>query len=201
MAWIALDQDTFVRANNADLGASWDAGYSTYLAHKIVSNQVNTTTAVTNESDETYALTLPPNCWAEITLATWSAGANTNYAWVMLRAAAPATATWAQATVARNDGSFTSKLEYRVAGASTALTSENATTWAAGDVVRFELIDTTYRMYRNGTLLLSATDSTISGSGRAGFGIYCGTAGTDVGITPFRCGKIGSHFSSCGVGG
>lgn len=165
-------EDTFTRADNADLGASWDAGYTGMTAGQIVSNKVRGTVITTQEFDETYnAVTLPANCWTQATI-TITATAVVKYAWVLARCAAPATFTTYQATLARNDGSIRSALEKKVAGAGTTLASENAVTWATGDTIRIEVVDASLRLFRNNGLLLSASDSAISAAGRAGMGCY-----------------------------
>lgn len=167
-----LGQDLFTRADNADVGASWDAGYTGMTAGQIVSNKARGTVITTQEFDESYnATTLPADCWTEATL-TITATAVVKYAWVFARCTAPATLTGYQATIARNDGAFTSALEKRVAGTGTQLSSENSTTWATGDTWRLEVEGVGIRMYRNNGQILSASDSAISAAGRAGMGCY-----------------------------
>ena len=167
-----LGQDLFTRADNADIGASWDAGYTGMTAGQIVGGKVRGTVITTQEFDESYnALTLPANCWTEATL-TITATAVVKYAWVFARCTAPATLTGYQATIARNDGAFTSALEKRVSGTGTQLASENAITWATGNTWRLEVVDSAVRFFRNNAQLLSASDSAISAAGRAGMGCY-----------------------------
>lgn len=188
-----LASDDFSRADSTDLGASWDAGYTGATNLQIVSNKVRNTVITTQEADETYnAITLPANTWTQIDLATWSATAVVKYGWVIARAAGPATVTWYQATVARNDGAFTSAIEKKVAGAGTTLSSENATTWATSDVLRLEVVDSNLRLYRNNGLLLSSTDSAISSAGRAGLGNYIASSGvSEIEFDNFLCGGFG----------
>lgn len=167
-----LGEDLFTRADSGDIGASWDAGYTSMTAGQIVSNKVRGTVITTQEFNESYnALTLPANCWTEATL-TITATAVVKYAWIFARCTAPSTLTGYQATIARNDGSFTSALEKRVAGAGTQLASENATTWATGDTWRLGVVDSSLRFFRNNVQTLSASDSAITAAGRAGMGGY-----------------------------
>lgn len=185
-----LFRDDFNRANNTDLGASWDAGYTTRM--DLVSNRVRVSTTVSNESDETYTVALPANQWAQVTFPTWAADANTKYGWIMLRAAAPATVTWYQATIARNDGAFRTQISKKIAGVETSISSENSTTWAATDVLRLRVSETSLRLDRNGVSLLTGTDSSIAGSGRAGLGAYLGAGSAgDVEFDDFVCGGFG----------
>lgn len=188
-----LANDAFTRADSTDLGASWDAGYSGAANLQIVSNKVRNTVITTQEGDETYnATTLPANAWTQVDLATWSANAVVKYAWVVARAVAPATVTWYQATIARNDGTFTSALEKKVSGTGTTLASENATTWATNDVLRIEVVDSGLRLYRNNGLLLSASDSSITTAGRAGMGNYIASSGVgEIEFDNFVCGGFG----------
>jgi len=167
-----LGQDLFTRADSGDIGSVWDAGYTGMTAGQIVSNKVRGTAITTQEFDESYnALTLPVNCWTEATL-TITATAVAKYAWVFARCTAPATLTGYQATIARNDGSFTSALEKRVSGTGTQLSSENSTTWATGNAWRLDVVDSSLRFFRNNGLILTASDSAITAAGRAGMGCY-----------------------------
>lgn len=193
-----LFRDNFNRANNTDLGASWDAGYATRM--DLVSNRVRVSTTVTNESDETYNVASPANQWAQVTFPTWAADANVKYGWIMLRATSPATMTWYQATIARNDGTFRTQISKKVAGVETAISAENSTTWAASDVLRFRVSETSLRLDRNGVSLLNGTDASISGAGRVGFGAYLGAGSAgDVEFDDFACGGFGP-LSSWGRG-
>lgn len=76
----------------------------------------------------------------------------------------------------RNDpyyGGKTSLITKIVSASETTLASEAATTWAANDTIKAEIIGTTLKFYRNGsaTALLSITDSALSG-GKVGIEIY-----------------------------
>lgn len=193
---MALNQtisDEFTRADNTDLGASWDAGYTTRM--DLVSNKIRASATVTLESDETYSTVLPAGQWAQFTLATWAADANVKYAWLMLRASAPATMTWYQATIARNDGAFRTQISKKVAGVETSIASENVTTWAATDLLRFRVEGTALRIDRNGSSLVTGSDGTITGTGRAGLGVYIGAGSVgDVELDSFLAGNIFNPF-------
>ncbi|MEQ1844635.1 MAG: fibronectin type III domain-containing protein, partial [Nitrospira sp.] len=63
-----LATDAFARADGADLGASWDAGYTAMNALKIVSQGLQSTT-VNTQSLETYNGVVTPNDqWAKVTI-------------------------------------------------------------------------------------------------------------------------------------
>jgi len=189
---VALNQtisDSFTRSDNTDLGANWDAGYTTRM--DLVGNKVRASLVTTNESDETYVSTLPADQWAQITISTWAADANAKYAWLMLRATGPSTLTWYQATIARNEGAFRTQISKKSAGLETSIASENVTTWAATDILRFRVAGTALQLDRNGSSLLTGSDGTLTGNGRVGIGVYlaAGSAG-DVELDNFLAGNI-----------
>lgn len=194
----SIVSDNFNRADGG-LGANWQGGYGTHSSLTIVSNRCRTSITSTEESDGSYIQTLGADQWMQATLAGWTANANVRDTWTMLRAVAAATETWYQSTQARND-TFTSNLEKRVAGVSTVIASENAVTWAAGDIVLPEVIGTSLTLSRNNASLLTATDSAITGTGRAGLGIYCATAANDAEWDDFFAGEYGGSLPLLGVG-
>lgn len=67
----------------------------------------------------------------------------------------------------REDG-LNTRIFKVVAGTQTALTTATTTALAVGDVIRLEAIGTTINAYRNGTLIATVTDSTITTGKRAG---------------------------------
>lgn len=189
-----LDGDTFNRADNTDLGASWDPGYYTRL--DLVSNRVRVSTVTTNSSTETFTAALPANQWARVALPTWAADAVIRYGWLILRGTAPATATWYQFTIARNGGTFTSQISKKIADVETSISSENSTTWAASDVLQASVYDLTLRLYRNNVQLLSGTDASITASLRAGLGAYIDGSAATVEFGDFEVGGFGPLASS-----
>ena len=185
-----LGRDDFNRADNADLGASWDV-YNNSLS--LVSNKIRVSATFSVDCNEAISTVLPANQWAQISVSTWPVNADVRYCWVMLRGVTPTTQTYYQYTIARNDGSFTSQLSKKISGVETSISSENSTSWAAGDVLRGSVYDSTLRLYRNGTQLLSGTDSAITSSLRAGCGAYVGvvTPADTVEMDSFVCGGFG----------
>ena len=189
--------DDFNRANSGDVGANWDSGYTGDGALQIVGNRVRETTAT--DSTEIYnAVTLTSNQWASFTLAT-SSGAGVRAPSLLLRFAAPATKSGYQFGILVN-GYATSVIRKWTAGSNVDLTSENATAWAAGDVMRVEVNGTTLKLYRNGTLLLSTTDGTYA-DGKSGIMIYSATV-ADTEVDDFNTGNMcTSSLLLMGVGG
>lgn len=67
----------------------------------------------------------------------------------------------------REDG-LNTRIFKVVAGTQTALTTATTTALAVGDVIRLEAIGTTINAYRNGTIIATVTDATITTGKRAG---------------------------------
>jgi len=158
-----IASDTFNRADNADLGGSWDpVGGS---AWQIVSNAIRGTGATPSYANEIHTAVLPDRQWAQAIVKTITGTADL-YTGLELRKQSGADSGYVflakRGTVA-GDGSVISK---RTAGASVNLASESSTIWAAGDVLRAEADGSTLRLYRNDVLVLSVVDETYaSGSG------------------------------------
>ncbi len=172
--------DLFNRADSIELGTQWDSGYGTTNTLQIVSNAVRAI-ALGNDSLETVnAHPTLADSWIEVTFGAFT-GAVAGVAKPILRSAASPTLTFIVADLRRNSF-YTSAFEVFVDGVATNLGSENATTWLAGDVARFEVTGSDYRLYRNNLLLLSVTDATLT-SGRIGLVIYEDTGGNLANVT------------------
>ena len=185
----AVTGDNFNRANTADLGASWDAGYtdqwSVNTNLQIVGNRVRATAA--QDATETYSgVALATNQWAQLTLATAN-GTSVMAPRLLLRFSAPGAKSGYEFSIGRGVG-FTSRIARWNAGVFTSLAVENATPWGAGDILRAEAEGTTLRLYRNNVLVLSTTDATVA-SGRAGITIYAATI-ADVELDDFSAGNF-----------
>lgn len=166
--------DTFDRANNADLGASWDAGYTGKNALAITENHLKVT-AIGTDSIESYnAISTPNDQWARDTIAA-IAGGGTRQSGVFVRLANAPTVTGYECHVTFPS---TSKIREWTAGTPADLTSVATWTWAIGDRRRCEVQGTSIRFYaiRNGatTLISSTTDASIA-SGKAGLFTTIGT--------------------------
>lgn len=168
--------DDFTRADNVDLGANWDAGYSPDGPAQIVGNAVRATTLATAATETTNAVTGLADCWAQATLKTFT-GAQAAALRVILRTADSPTDTLYMFNALRNAGGNTSQIDKFVAGANSGLASEAATTWVAGDILRAEVRGDQLTLYRNGVLLLTVTDATLT-SGRIGISLYEDTGGS-----------------------
>lgn len=169
-----LYTDLFNRADNADIGADWDPGYTSRSAMSIVSQNVSPDGADDVETNNNAGL--PADQWAQITIASLTdAGGDMRFS-VLLRATAPPTPTWYEFTAARNNV-YTSRIVYRNNGTNTAQGDENATTWVAGDVLRAEAIGTSLTLYRNGASLVQLTNAALA-SGRGGMQMFIASGNT-----------------------
>lgn len=179
--------EEFNVADTLDIGSNWDHGYSGEGACQIVSNRVVVTAPDQTCSETVNSISLPGDQFAEMVLSAFTTSGGFNAAYVLLRAANPTTATWYEFTAALNAGTYTSRIMYRLAGSGTAtVATENATTWTSTDTLRAEANDTSLRLYRNGGLLVSLTDGTLTG-GRCGLRIH-DEGGNEVQVDSFKAG-------------
>lgn len=81
-------------------------------------------------------------------------------------------------------GATEHRIRKLVSGTQTVIWSEATTAFANGDTLRLEVQGTTLRAYRNGSLVRTETDSSLT-SGEAGV-----TAGADVGLDDFEAGAL-----------
>ena len=190
IATTAAAGDNFNRANTSDLGTSWDPGYNDQWTVntnlQIVGNRVRATTALRDATETYTGVALSNNQWAQLTLATAN-GTGVMAPRLLLRFTVPGAKSGYEFSIGRAVG-FTSRIARWNAGAFTSLATENATAWAAGDVLRAEANGTTLRLYRNNTLVLVTTDTTIA-SGRAGITIYAATI-ADVEVDDYSAGNL-----------
>lgn len=192
-----LFSDDFNRADNVDLGASWDAGYTGKNNLQIVSNSVRSTVVGTDSFESVNAVSVPNDQWAQATIAAIT-GTAIIADRVLLRAATPATMTWYDIVASRNLAGVRSFIQETVGGVETSIASENVTTWAAADTLAGEVKANVVALYRNGssTPLLSVANNTIA-SGRIGAGVFVGSGGalTDAQLDTFSGGDfLGDQF-------
>jgi len=186
--------DYFNRADAALNDANWDPGYTTYNDLQIVGNEVRVS-AVATGSAATINVAVGADQFAEFQLVTFT-GAQLAEAQLWLRTNAPGSVTNYRFVAVRNDGTRTSYIERQTAGAGTTIASENATTWAAGDIMRAEAQGAGLRIYRNGTLVLQASDFN-NGAGRPGCAAFIATGGSaaNVEIDNFVTGVLSSKWA------
>lgn len=168
-----LYTDLFNRADNADLGADWDNGY-TGRSNLAISSQ-NLVSDGADDVETNNATSVPADQWAQITIPTITdLGGDMRFS-VLLRASAPPTVTWYEFTAAKNN-SYTSRIVYRLNGTNTAEQTENATSLVSGDILRAEAHGTSLSLYRNSDVspLVTLTDANIA-SGRPGLQMFIGS--------------------------
>jgi hypothetical protein len=167
MGLIQLANDDFTRADNVDLGASWDV-IGTLNSLSIVSNAVRAPALNTVRQEAYVGTTFPVDHWSEVTVKT--AAAATYYVGPFVRYSAVADTGYI--VLMRSGG--TASLNRVVAGVYTEIGS-HANTVAAGDVIRLEARGSRLYAYHNGVLIITATDTTHA-SGLIGFRIYNSSA-------------------------
>jgi len=161
--------------NRASIGTNWTGNYSDQNASNanlgITGNRVRSTSTVVDATMTYNAVSLPDDQWAQITIPTLSTSSSSG-ARVLLRFGAAGSKNGYEMALARpGTNYYTSRIAKWTNGVFTSLAVENAIPWTAGDVLRGEVQGTTLRLYRNNTLVLSATDTTFS-SGQAGITVY-----------------------------
>lgn len=182
--------DLFTRADNTDLGTNWDAGYTGQTNAQIVSNAVRGTSTATDSVETVNNVTLGVNQWSQITVTTIGAGVSAPG--LELRWAAPATVSGYLCQALVGVGGTTTRIRSYSAGTPTNLVTENATTWASGNIMRFEANGSKLRCYRNGVLLLTATDTTWTATGRAGLHAFNDTNLANLILDTYSQGNITS---------
>lgn len=202
MRRLRIATDDFNRADSIDLGAAWDT-YDIFTNLQIVGNRVRAGATGGNDTLESYnAVTVPNDQWAEVTLATVITPPPIYTVWggVVLRAATPPTTTMYVLAGGVDSGSGLTSVYKWIAGVFTSLASDTQT-WVSGDVALGEAQGTALRIYRNGTLQLSATDSSIT-DGRLGAKAAVGDGGalTDIEIDGWSGGRFGPRQLLLGVG-
>ena len=186
-----LANDNFDRANNTDLGSAWEAGYTSEPNAQIVGNAVRGTVLGGNSVESYNAVSLPNDQWAQVTIKTISGTAEKRIA-VLLRTSAPATWNGYACVAGKNTGDLITTIIQRIdAGTRTNIVSESATTWAATDTLRCEVVGSNITASRNGASVLTVNDTTYT-SGRAGIRTYAQStdALSDVEIDSFIAGDV-----------
>lgn len=99
---------------------------------------------------------------------------------------------------ARNNGTFTTRVGRYIAGSFTELDTENATTWAGGDVLCAMKVGKSIRTFRNGTQITSldqAIDATHK-YGYAGFFLGGTNAASSTTVTQFTAGNVAGDVAT-----
>src|SRR5262245_16400824 len=188
--------DAFNRANNTDIGATWDSGYTSYTNAQIVGNRVRgTSTSV--DSVEKNTTTLTPNQWASITIPTISSSGVIGVR-VLLRVSSPSTFNGYElgALVGIPDGT-TSWIARVDNGIETALKTSSSVTWGPGDALLAKVEESTLTLYRTPSggaqsQILQITDPTYT-TGGVGIMIYADTL-ANAELDDFAAGNVGPLY-------
>lgn len=172
-----LVSDDFNRADNTDLGTTWDPNLAdaSNLGLRITSNAaLEPLPGSVSDSSETYnAITWPSDQYTEVTYgATAANGAGAGIGPTCR--AINGTLTFYRAV--GNASGY--GLSSAVAGTFNTISSGTGTTFAAADTLRLELQGTTWRLKKNGTTFQTSTDSAISAANRGGIGFSSADSGT-----------------------
>lgn len=161
-----LASDNFNRADNADLGASWDV-LTGNNAFSIVANAVSPANVGDDSAESNNSVTWPNDQYSQVVLITsgYSGGANDGVGvGVALRCATGARTFYR--IVAAGAISNGTELAKFVAGSYTSL-GNSSQAWVTTNILYGEAVGTTIKVKRNGTDIISVTDSAIT-SGRPG---------------------------------
>lgn len=166
-----LAEDLFDRADNVDLGSAWDVetGCDNF---QIVGNQVRPTGASpSTPAEKNNTVTWPNDQWAEVVVKALPSGSGEGIG-PAVRMAAGANSFYRILCNATGP-----EIWKTVAGVGNSLLFPGGGL-AVGDRVRVEVVGTTIRVYVNGTLRGSVTDSDLA-SGSAGIaGVISGADST-----------------------
>lgn len=195
---MGMFSDDFNRADNTDLGANWDAGYTALTNLQIVGNEVRTGTVNTDAWETVNAFSPVSGQFAQATIVTAGNGVN-SLASIILRGTAPATITGYEFRASFNAAAAKSSVRRWVGGVSTTLEIVNTgTNWADGDVLRAEIsFSDRLLMKRGSTIVVSLSDpGGIVAPGRVGAKIFVPTGGAagDVELDNFSAGDLEPDF-------
>lgn len=200
-----LAADDFNRANSGDIGTAWDPNAGHSGAWEVFSNKVRLTSGTrSGDGCETYnAVSAPNDQYIECALVQTSAnGAGVGYG-VMGRFSSSAKTGYR--LVGNASGWEIARFN---AGSFTGLGSATSTTFAAGDVIRLELVTSgancAWTVKKNGSTVTggTGTDTSPIASGRPGVGYSStdSTADADQGLDNWAFGDLGSAASNTLMG-
>ena len=187
-----LASDTFVRANNADLGTSWDecTGESQVGGFNISSNTAIPAAVSSDSSETNNAATWPNDQYSQVTLTNPIADGVGAGSGPVCRAATGTTVTRYR-LIGNASGYDFARF---VAGAYTSLSSGSGTTFAATNTLYLEVktngANADWICKKNGTSFVSGTDTTPIASGRAG--IAHSSTSTTAALSAWEGGDFGA---------
>jgi hypothetical protein len=184
MARTLVASETFTYSDGALAsvsGGNWTSLNPSLATPRVTSNKFDTEHSNRAVARWTGAGTWLANQYAKITLSGLTSG--NAVIGVIVRASADIDGNrdYYSAWVNENAGAFLTEIYKTVNGTETQLSSVSGDGWANGDIIEIEAEGTTIRVFRNGGLLRSVTDSDIAGSSsdRAGVIAIAGPLGDD----------------------
>ena len=182
---------TFTQSDGA-LTSPWEGGYNNGAPTtnlQVVGNEIRATNT-TVDSTMMYNVALPTDQWCEMKISTMT-GTGVRAPRCVLAANTPGLLSAYEFTALVGVSTVKSRITERTNGqsAATNLAEENTTTWVTGDVLRAEKRGSQLALFRNGTQLLTATDSSFTG-GRGGITIYSGAAVANVEVDDVKFGTF-----------
>jgi hypothetical protein len=185
---LAMPTDDFNRADSTDLGANWTPP-SAYSPMQIVSNAVRPTVTTDTNSGEYYAGTFTNDQYSQVVIKALPASSFVGCGPAVRMSASAGGYTVAVNTVAG----------IHLYGPSGVIGSYGETTPAVNDLIRLEAEGTAIRVYQNGTLRISTTDSNIA-SGNPGIFAYAnGQTLADIQLDDWEGGNLGAPPVGSGV--
>jgi hypothetical protein len=189
-----LASDDFNRANNPNLGSNWSVlGTSAANRFDIQSNGISAIDTVSFHSDRYSAITWPDNQWSEAKIITFP----TQGGGPMVRGITTGSAKTLYLGQAGTAGSVIAKWLNNVR---TEVAVSFTNTFSINDIARIEVEGTALRMYKNGSLVLSGTDSSIT-SGQPGIFIELHNSTSAVLYDDWAGGNFTASTSKAVVGG
>jgi hypothetical protein len=172
MQFTSLATDAFNGTDGTVLGSTWDSGYTGYQEARYNTNQCAAQDPNDTSNDNTLILetyndiSWPNNQYCQLTLSTFP---TCNMAGVVLRAAAPPTVTYYYLTTGNFNSGGTGPITIGkyVSGSHTELADDTVAVWTDGTILKGAVLGTSLALYKDGTEVLTATDSAIS-AGRGG---------------------------------
>ncbi len=156
--------------------------------------------AGTTDNGAFYNNTIGANQYSQVQVGTWTISAGVNYLYLMVRCDLVATPTDIHTSGTYywfwSDGTSDTALIEVTAGSGAVLDTANGTTFATGDVFKFEIIGSAMKVYKNGAAITwttsgttTVTDATIA-TGFPGVGLAIGDIAADL-IDNWEGGDVG----------
>ena len=195
MSLITLATDNFTRANANPLSGNWTVMFSgsqggnSWGTLQIVSNAAEPSVINVNGVEWYNGVTFPPDQWAQVTVVSAITTSN-NFCGPATRISMTGTAaTFYQFAAQASVGNNTWFLQKVIAGVATTLQTASLPGVTAGDVLLMIARGSSITCYRNGVLVLSANDSSIT-SGAAGIYSFDSTSTSATTMSPWSGGSV-----------